>query len=97
MFASDVALLLLLLFVLALSKMFRFGSEGGISRPARTMTCWAMDFREDMPSGSLGMRPLAVDGAGEQEFAGSGEDLLLTDDCGDEDGGMGVTISVSLL
>jgi len=50
-----------------------------------------------LPSGSLGMRPLAVDGAGEQEFVGKGEDLLLTDDCGDEDGGIGVVISVSLL
>lgn len=77
--------------------MFLVGSEGGISKPARTITCWAMDFREDMPSGSFGIRPLAVDGAGEQEFTGSGEDLLLTDDCGDEDGGIGVVISVSLL
>jgi len=57
-----------------------------------------MDFKEDIfPSGSLGMRPLAVDGTGEQEFAGIGEDLLLTDDCGDDDGGIGVVISVSLL
>lgn len=99
MCASDVTLLPLLLLVLVLSKMFLFGSEGGISRPARTITCWAMDFREDMfPSGSLGMRPLAVDGAGEQELAGNGEDLLLTDDCGDdEDGGIDVIISASLL
>lgn len=95
MCASEVALLLLLAF--ALSKMFLFGSDGGISRPARTMTCWAIDFREDMPSGSLGMRPLAVDGAGEHEFAGRGEDLVLTEDCGEEDGGMGVVISASLL
>lgn len=96
MCASEVALLLLL-FALALSKMFLFDSDGGISRPARTITCWAIDFKEDMPSGSLGMRPLAVDGAGEQEFAGKGEDLLLTDDWGEEDGGIGVVISVSLL
>lgn len=87
---------LLLLFVIALSKMFLF-SDGGISRPARTITCWAIDFKEDMPSGCLGMRPLAADDAGEQEFAGGGEDLLLTDDCGEEDGGIGVVISVSLL
>lgn len=77
--------------------MFLFDSDGGISRPDRTITCWAIDFKEDMPSGSLGMRPLAEDGAGEQEFAGRGEDLLLTDDCGDDDGGIGVVISLSLL
>lgn len=50
-----------------------------------------------MPSGSLGIKPLAVDGAGEHEFVGIGDDLLLTSDWGDVDGGTGVVSSVSLL
>lgn len=50
-----------------------------------------------MPSEILGMRPLAVEGAGEQELAGIGDDRLLTEDCGDDDGGTGVVISASLM
>lgn len=93
MCASDVAL-----FVLAPSNMFLvFSSEGGISRPARTMTCWAIDLSDDMPSGSLFMRPLAVDGTGEHEFAGIGDERLLTDDWGDVERAIGVVISASLL
>lgn len=83
------------LFVLELSKMFLVGSVGGISKPARLMTCCAMDFREDIPSGmDFGMRPLAVEETGEHEFKGMGDDWLLIDDGGDED--LGITFAISM-
>lgn len=82
------------LFVFELSKIFLVGSPGGISSPALTITCCAIDFRDDMPSGSFDMRPLAVEGIGELAFTGEG--LLLSEECG-EAGGTGVGISVSLL
>lgn len=84
------------------SKMLRLCSDGvdsgiGTSKPARFITDWAMDFSEDMPSGSFAMRPLAVEGAGEQELAGSGDERLLAVDWGEADGGIGVVLSASLV
>ena len=94
MCASDVALFCL---PLPSNIFLAFASDWGISRPALTITCWAIDLSDDMPSGNLGMRPLALDGTGEQELVGNGDDLLLTDDCGDVDRATGVAMSPSLL
>lgn len=66
------------------------GSDGGISRPARSMTCWAMDLsveRVESVCGKLGA------GGGVGGATGAGDGALLTDDGGDDDSAVELFIS----